>query len=185
MRAGKVLLCTILLQCSRGLFPTMIDTRLSRIHRSASMKPEFTRPSAERGMENPFPVPNSAEHKHKRQQNSSAMRGQRGSDAFVISAEKPEHENGFQLEIWKVPVYTCWCLHVFGTREHLWHLWACGLPWPCRERAVWHWACPAQALADAAWKTWNTKQRRAFPGLQSLLKNAPRLAWFCTQLSAG
>lgn len=66
MRAGKVLLCTILLQCSRGLFPTMIDTRLSRIHRSASMKPEFTRPSAERGMENPFPVPNSAERKHKK-----------------------------------------------------------------------------------------------------------------------
>lgn len=64
-----MLLRTAVLQCPRGLFQTMIDTRLlghplQGFHEARIDKTQ----GPEGGMENPVPAPNSAECKEKKQQ---------------------------------------------------------------------------------------------------------------------
>lgn len=141
MRAGKILLCTVLLQCPRGLLRAMRETRLL-------MRPELTRPRVHK---EGWRIQSQLSARTK----SSKTPARVESDAFVIFAEKPEHKK--LLPTWNLegPGCMCWCLHVLGIRDGLWHLSGSPGPWQrarllprrCRERAVWHWACPA--LADS------------------------------------
>lgn len=103
------------------------------------MRPEFARPRCTKGgIENPAPVPNSAECNNKVQQNSSAMCSRWGNDAFVILAEKSECNNSFQLEIWKVKVVDADPYILFNLWDQIWQV-------SPTLRTV-HAACPAEQL---------------------------------------